>query len=124
LEIFLLTEAIFSQENGESALHWAVAKELGNTLHIVDFVVQNSESLNRTTYDGNTALHYCTLNGRPECMKLLLRSGADPQLRNQENRTPLEIAHERGNASCEELVNVELNKDFIAELINYFFLYS
>ncbi|XP_059483922.1 arfGAP with SH3 domain, ANK repeat and PH domain-containing protein isoform X2 [Neocloeon triangulifer] len=90
--------------NGESALHWAVAKELGNTLHIVDFVVQNSESLNRTTYDGNTALHYCAMHRRPECMKLLLRSGADPQLRNHENKTPLDIAREMGNSGCEELM--------------------
>ncbi|XP_065337278.1 arfGAP with SH3 domain, ANK repeat and PH domain-containing protein isoform X6 [Cloeon dipterum] len=104
------TAPLASSESGESALHWAVAKELGNTLHVVDFVVQNSESLNRTTYEGNTALHYCALNGRPECMKLLLRSGADPQLRNQENKTPLEIAHERGNASCEELLNHALQR--------------
>jgi Arf-GAP/SH3 domain/ANK repeat/PH domain-containing protein len=82
-----------------------VAREVGSTLHIVDFVVQNAQSLDRTTCEGNSPLHYCALHGRAECMKLLLRSGADPLLKNQDDKTPLELAHERGNENCEELVS-------------------
>jgi hypothetical protein len=39
-------------------------------------------------------------------MKLLLRSGADPTLRNAQDKTPLDIAQERGHHACEELVSV------------------
>lgn len=55
----------------------------------------------------NTALHLCALIDRPECMKLLLRSGADPTLRNQQDKTPLDIAKEKGHHTCEELVSIE-----------------
>jgi Arf-GAP/SH3 domain/ANK repeat/PH domain-containing protein len=54
----------------------------------------------------NTALHLCALHDRAECMKLLLRSGADPTLRNAQDKTPLDIAQERGHHTCEELVSV------------------
>ena len=50
----------------------------GSSLHMVDFLVQNSDSVNTQTAEGNTALHYCAIYNRPECMKLLLRAGADP----------------------------------------------
>lgn len=82
-----------------------MAGEVGNTLHVVDFVVQNSQSLDRTTCEGNSALHYCALHGQAECMKLLLRSGADPLIKNQDEKTPLDLAQERGNDNCEELVS-------------------
>lgn len=38
-------------------------------------------------------------------MKLLLRSGADPSVRNAQDKTPLDIASEKGHKSCEELVS-------------------
>lgn len=52
----------------------------------------------------NTALHLCALYDKVECMKLLLRSGADANLRNSQNKTPMDIAQEMGNNSCQELV--------------------
>jgi len=103
------------QDIGETALHLAVVREMGNSLHLVDFLVQNmpTQALDKVTLapsdstgsGSNTVLHLCALHDKPECMKLLLRSGADPTLRNAQDKTPLDIAQDRGHHSCEELVS-------------------
>lgn len=54
----------------------------------------------------NTALHLCAIHDKAECMKLLLRSGADASIRNVLDKTPLDIAKEKGHRSCEELVSM------------------
>uniref|UniRef100_A0A6Q2X1V2 ArfGAP with SH3 domain, ankyrin repeat and PH domain 1b n=1 Tax=Esox lucius TaxID=8010 RepID=A0A6Q2X1V2_ESOLU len=61
------------QETGETALHYAVRTADQTSLHLVDFLVQNSGNLDRQTDNGNTALHYCCLHEKPECLKVLLR---------------------------------------------------
>lgn len=58
---------------------------------------------------GDSALHMAALHDKTECMKLLLRSGADPVLHNAQDKTPLDIAQERGHSSCEELVSIPLS---------------
>ena len=72
---------------------------------MVDFLVQNSLSLDRRTKEGNTPLHYCVIQNQPEAMRLLLRSGAAADLQNNNGKTPLSIARERGYHLCEELVS-------------------
>ncbi|XP_025778777.1 arf-GAP with SH3 domain, ANK repeat and PH domain-containing protein 1 [Puma concolor] len=62
------------QELGETALHLAVRTADQTSLHLVDFLVQNCGNLDKQTALGNTALHYCSMYGKPECLKLLLRS--------------------------------------------------
>lgn len=89
---------------------------MGSTLHIVDFLIQNmtAQGLNKQTNPPgpadmsgkNTALHLCALHDRRECMKLLLRSGSDYEIKNSQNRTALDIAKEMGHESCKELVSV------------------
>uniref|UniRef100_A0A672SDP6 ArfGAP with SH3 domain, ankyrin repeat and PH domain 1 n=1 Tax=Sinocyclocheilus grahami TaxID=75366 RepID=A0A672SDP6_SINGR len=61
------------QEGGETALHYAVKTADHTSLHLVDFLVQNSGNLDKQTERGNTALHYCCLYEKHECLKLLLR---------------------------------------------------
>lgn len=79
---------------------------MGSSLHIVDFLVQNMPSggIDRTTIDGETALHLSARHDRAEAMKLLLRAGADPSQRNKQDKTPLDIAQEMGHHTCKELV--------------------
>ena len=93
-----------SQEFNETCLHHAISQETGGSLHIVDFLVQNSSSLDRRTKEGNTPLHYCVIQNQPEAMRLLLRSGAVADVQNNNGKTPLSIAKERGYHLCEELV--------------------
>lgn len=109
-----LTCSLPSSEFGETALHLAILREMGTTLHIVDFLIQNmpAQGLNKATNPPgpldvtgqNTALHLCALHDRRECMKLLLRSGADYELKNSQNKTALDIAKETGHTACQELV--------------------
>ncbi len=94
----------FFQEFAETSLHYAISHETGHSLHIVDFIVQNSSSLDKQTREGNTPLHYCVIQNQCESMRLLLRSGANPGLENKNGKTPLSIAKERGHELCEELV--------------------
>lgn len=81
---------------------------MGNSLYIVDFLVQNMPSggIDKATADGDTALHLCAKHDKSEAMKLLLRASADPMLRNKMDKTPLDIAQEYGHHTCKELVNV------------------
>ncbi|KAL0966712.1 hypothetical protein UPYG_G00299110 [Umbra pygmaea] len=90
------------QESGETALHYAVRIADHTSLHLVDFLVQNSGNLDRQTESGNTALHYCCLYEKPECLKLLLRGKPDIDIVNQSGETALDISRRLRNAQCEE----------------------
>uniref|UniRef100_A0A671Z500 ArfGAP with SH3 domain, ankyrin repeat and PH domain 1a n=1 Tax=Sparus aurata TaxID=8175 RepID=A0A671Z500_SPAAU len=85
------------QEAGETALHHCVRTADTSSLHLVDFLVQNSGNLDGQTDGGNTALHYCCLYNKPQCVKLLLRGKPDLHI-----KTALDIARRLKNAQCEE----------------------
>ena len=89
---------------GECALHVAIYQENGASLPIVDFLVQNSHSLDRQTKEGNTPLHYCVISNEPECMRLLLRVGANPSIENNNGKNPMDIASERNCRLMEDMV--------------------
>ncbi|XP_026143417.1 arf-GAP with SH3 domain, ANK repeat and PH domain-containing protein 1-like isoform X3 [Carassius auratus] len=92
------------QDPGETALHFAVRTSDQTSLHLVDFLVQNSGAPDRQTDSGNTALHYCCTYEKPECLKLLLRGKPSIDLVNQNGDTALDIARRLKNAQCEELL--------------------
>ncbi|XP_016085493.1 arf-GAP with SH3 domain, ANK repeat and PH domain-containing protein 2-like [Sinocyclocheilus grahami] len=75
-------------EPGETALHLAVRMVDRNSLHIVDFLVQNSGNLDKQTAKGSTALHYCCLTDNSECMKLLLRGKASASINPKPRTAP------------------------------------
>ncbi|XP_053615745.1 arfGAP with SH3 domain, ANK repeat and PH domain-containing protein isoform X1 [Plodia interpunctella] len=108
---------------GETALHLAISRELGDgsCLHIVDFLVQNggSQLLDKTTSSGMTALHLCAATDRTEPMKLLLKAGADWSLKDGSGRTALLIAKQMGHHACQELLeSVDKREKSIFENIN------
>ncbi|XP_056333358.1 arf-GAP with SH3 domain, ANK repeat and PH domain-containing protein 1a [Danio aesculapii] len=92
------------QDPGETALHFAVRTSDQTSLHLVDFLVQNSGTLDRQTESGNAALHYCCTYEKPECLKLLLRGKPSIDLVNQNGETALDIARRLRNAQCDELL--------------------
>ncbi len=116
-----LTCVLPSSEFGETALHLAVLREMGSSLHIVDFLIQNmpANGLNKPTNPPgpmdvsgkNTSLHLCSLHDRRECMKLLLRSGADFELKNSQGKTSLDIAREMGHDACRELIECAVRRE-------------
>ena len=103
------------QDIGETALHLAILREMGHSLYIVDFLVQNMPSggIDKATADGDTALHLCAKHDKSEAMKLLLRASADPMLRNKMDKTPLDIAQDFGHHTCKELVFFVFNFNFV-----------
>uniref|UniRef100_A0A8C9R4D7 Arf-GAP with SH3 domain, ANK repeat and PH domain-containing protein 1-like n=1 Tax=Scleropages formosus TaxID=113540 RepID=A0A8C9R4D7_SCLFO len=91
------------QEKGETALHLAVLLADRTSLHMVDFLVHNCNNLDAVTMRRNTALHYCCLYNKTECLKLLLRAKANTHLRNEAGETGLDIARRLKHMHCEEL---------------------
>ncbi|XP_030578150.1 arf-GAP with SH3 domain, ANK repeat and PH domain-containing protein 2b [Archocentrus centrarchus] len=91
-------------EPGETVLHLAVRMVDRNSLHIVDFLAQNSGNLDKQTTKGSTALHYCCLTNNSECLKLLLRGKASVSITNEAGETPLDIAKRLRHKECEELL--------------------
>uniref|UniRef100_A0A8D3DBJ1 ArfGAP with SH3 domain, ankyrin repeat and PH domain 2a n=1 Tax=Scophthalmus maximus TaxID=52904 RepID=A0A8D3DBJ1_SCOMX len=94
-------------EQGETALHLAVRLVDRTSLHIVDFLTQNSLNLDKQTTKGSAALHYCCLTDNSECLKLLLRGKASIEIANEAGETPLDIARRLKHLQCEELVSLQ-----------------
>ncbi|XP_057199968.1 arf-GAP with SH3 domain, ANK repeat and PH domain-containing protein 2a isoform X1 [Triplophysa rosa] len=103
-------------EQGETALHLAVRLVDRTSLHIVDFLTQNSLNLDKQTVKGSTALHYCCLTDNSECLKLLLRGKASIDIANEAGETPLDIARRLKHIQCEELLNQALAGKFNAHV--------
>ncbi|XP_067400896.1 arf-GAP with SH3 domain, ANK repeat and PH domain-containing protein 2 isoform X2 [Emydura macquarii macquarii] len=99
-------------EQDETALHLAVRSVDRTSLHIVDFLVQNSGNLDKQTYKGSTALHYCCLTDNVECLKLLLRGKASIEIANEAGETPMDIAKRLKHTHCEELLTQALSGRF------------
>ncbi|XP_063339488.1 arf-GAP with SH3 domain, ANK repeat and PH domain-containing protein 1 isoform X4 [Pelmatolapia mariae] len=89
-------------EAGETALHYSVRTADQTSLHLVDFLVQNSGNLDKQTEWGNTALHYCCMYEKPECLKLLLRGKPATDITNQNGEMALDVARRLRNTQCEE----------------------
>ncbi|KAJ8321870.1 hypothetical protein KUTeg_000341 [Tegillarca granosa] len=107
-----LMSVLPDMENGETALHLAIDAVDGSSLHLVDFIIQNSSisSLGTPNKEGNTALHLCALENKTECLKLLLRT--KPDLANKENsehKTPLDISRECKHQLCCDLLMAAIN---------------
>ncbi|XP_072945684.1 arfGAP with SH3 domain, ANK repeat and PH domain-containing protein isoform X4 [Epargyreus clarus] len=118
-----LAAALPCSDCGETALHLAISRELGDgsCLHIVDFLVQNggSQLLDKPTTSGLTALHLCAAIDRTEPMKLLLKAGADTTIKDINGRTALQIAKQFGHHNCQELLeSVDKRDKNIFENIN------
>ncbi|KAM9349484.1 arf-GAP with SH3 domain, ANK repeat and PH domain-containing protein 1a [Symphorus nematophorus] len=92
------------KEAGETALHHCVRTADQSSLHLVDFLVQNSGNLDGQMDGGHTALHYCCLYNKPQCLKLLLRGKPDINITNQSGETALDVARRLKSSQCEELL--------------------
>uniref|UniRef100_G3P2L2 ArfGAP with SH3 domain, ankyrin repeat and PH domain 2a n=1 Tax=Gasterosteus aculeatus aculeatus TaxID=481459 RepID=G3P2L2_GASAC len=103
-------------EQGETALHLAVRLVDRTSLHIVDFLTQNSLNLDKQTAKGSSALHYCCLTDNSECLKLLLRGKASIEIANEAGETPLDIARRLKHIQCEELLTQALAGKFNAHV--------
>ncbi|MHC4096327.1 MAG: ankyrin repeat domain-containing protein [Planctomycetota bacterium] len=98
-------------KHGLTALHWAAleghkdAVELLIT-HGVDINTKAEQGLKLTWYDastvggketnpGGTALHWAAIQGNKDVVELLIARGADLNLKNNRDKTPLTLAKEK-----------------------------
>uniref|UniRef100_A0A672Q2J1 Arf-GAP with SH3 domain, ANK repeat and PH domain-containing protein 1-like n=1 Tax=Sinocyclocheilus grahami TaxID=75366 RepID=A0A672Q2J1_SINGR len=91
------------QDLKETGLHLAVRISEKTSLALVDFLAQNCGCLEKKTAEGNTALHYCALYNKPECLKLLLKAKAVLHTVNSAGETALDIAKRLQHMLCVEL---------------------
>ena len=55
---------------------------------------------------------YSVIQNQTESMRLLLRSGANPSIENNNGKSPLAISKERNHHLCEEMVIIDFTKNF------------
>ncbi|KAM8737371.1 arf-GAP with SH3 domain, ANK repeat and PH domain-containing protein 3 [Acanthopagrus schlegelii] len=100
----------------ETALHLAVRLEERSSLALVDFLCQNSNSLEKRTAEGNTALHYSVLHHKPESLKLLLKAKAALHTVNSSGETALDVARKLQHVQCVELLELAQSGKFNSQI--------
>ncbi|CAI5764129.1 E3 ubiquitin-protein ligase HECTD1 isoform X1 [Podarcis lilfordi] len=86
-------EANFMDDVGQTLLNWSSAF---GTQEMVEFLCERGADVNRG--QRSSSLHYAACFGRPQVAKTLLRHGANPDLRDEDGKTPLDKARERGHS--------------------------
>ncbi|XP_015916414.1 osteoclast-stimulating factor 1 [Parasteatoda tepidariorum] len=77
---------------GCTALHWA--SHAGNEDCVKELLKVVNIEINVQNKLGDTPLHSCAWKGHSEVVKMLLDKGANPSLKNNENKTPFEITND------------------------------
>ncbi|XP_070578123.1 E3 ubiquitin-protein ligase HECTD1-like isoform X2 [Ptychodera flava] len=94
-------EVNYMDDVGQTLLNWASAF---GTQEMVEFLCERGADVNRG--QRSSSLHYAACFGRPQVAKTLLRHGANPDLRDEDGKTPLEKARERSDEGHREVVQI------------------
>ncbi|KAK9764798.1 ankyrin repeat-containing protein [Basidiobolus ranarum] len=96
--------------NGNTPLHMASAN--GHT-EAVQFILQQlpQQLVNAQNEGGNTPLHWAALNGHMEIVELLVKAGADPELKNQANRSAMFEAQQNNHEKIIDFLLMSLPDD-------------
>lgn len=107
----------FVDEVGQTLLNWASAF---GTQEMVEYLCSKGADVNKGLR--SSSLHYAACFGRPSIAKILLKNGANAELRDEEGKTPLDKARERTDEGHREVSAIlESPGMFILiNLINYF----
>lgn len=98
------TDVNGQDETGETALMVAVAGHdpFDVRTTVLTALVENGADVNATDHNGETAMFTLVrfiqdafdLDGGPDCIRILLAAGADPNARNAAGKTPLDVVHD------------------------------
>merc|ERR1712157_304007 len=66
-------------------------------VEMVKVLVNAKVDLNKADCDQYTPLHLATMNGKFDCAKVLVEGGADKTIKNNQGKTPLQIAKGPGD---------------------------
>jgi len=94
----------FMDDVGQTLLNWASAF---GTLAMVEYLIKKGADVNRG--QRSSSLHYTACFGRPAITKALLRTGANPDLRDEDGKTPLDRAREKNDEGHREVVHILQN---------------
>jgi ankyrin repeat protein len=89
--------------NGQTALHWAVLPpwDTGDKKGVITLLLRRGAEIDARRNDGNTPLHCVVMWGRIDTVKMLLKAGADPKVKNKKRIMPIELS--KGNKDIEML---------------------
>ena len=111
VNILLQLGANSTMENNVGKIALFDAIEYGDFLIVRDLInIIPKEKLNHQSLNGNTALMYASYTGEADIVGLLLRMGANPNLKNAKGDTPLSNAAKLGYDSC-VLILIEFKAD-------------
>ncbi|GFV25349.1 e3 ubiquitin-protein ligase HECTD1 [Trichonephila clavipes] len=99
--IFIGIEVNFMDDVGQTLLNWASAF---GTQEMVEFLCDRGADVNKG--QRSSSLHYAACFGRPGVAKVLLRHGANPDLRDEDGKTPLDKARERNDEGHREVAAI------------------
>ncbi|XP_043220195.1 E3 ubiquitin-protein ligase HECTD1-like [Amphibalanus amphitrite] len=94
-------EVNFMDDVGQTLLNWAAAF---GTQEMVEYLCDKGADVNRG--QRSSSLHYAACFGRPAIAKVLLRCGANPDLRDEDSKTPLDKARERNDEGHREVAAI------------------
>ncbi|XP_011314687.1 E3 ubiquitin-protein ligase HECTD1 isoform X8 [Fopius arisanus] len=94
-------EVNFMDDVGQTLLNWASAF---GTQEMVEFLCDRGADVNKG--QRSSSLHYAACFGRPAIAKVLLRHGANPDLRDEDGKTPLDKARERSDEGHREVAAI------------------
>ncbi|XP_048516518.1 E3 ubiquitin-protein ligase Ufd4 isoform X1 [Dendroctonus ponderosae] len=94
-------EVNFMDDVGQTLLNWASAF---GTQEMVEYLCEKGADVNKG--QRSSSLHYAACFGRPTIAKVLLRYGANPDLRDEDGKTPLDKARERVDEGHREVAAI------------------
>ena len=106
-----LSDGIPGNNLSENGFHLAISQNNPNILPVLEFLIQNSSTVNQQNVSGNTPLHYCVKENNVDCLKLLLKAGADPNIKNDAHESPFDIAKKEDHKECLQLLNDHSSKN-------------
>jgi ankyrin repeat protein/ubiquinone/menaquinone biosynthesis C-methylase UbiE len=78
---------------GTAALHEAAAN---GHISVIEFLIKNGATIDKTTQEGWTPLHAATFNGKTDAAEILVKKGANIYARDKNGYTPLDGARNNG----------------------------
>lgn len=113
---FFMDKGIFltdKDHNGNTALHWAAHSGAENA--IASLASWGSPMNDQDFIYGCTPLHLAVNSGNVKCVRKLLLKGADPNIRNNEEKLPIDFAMENESDS---LIEILKGRSWFVECLN------
>ena len=82
-------------------IHAAVA---GKNAEVIDLILSSGADVNAKQQQGWTAIHSAAMHGDLALLEKLLARGADPMVMNDDGKSPLDLAIEKGQTGIVELL--------------------